>query len=291
MRSEQQIIDLILNTARTDERVRAVIMNGSRVNPNAPRDIFQDFDVVYIVTEVASFRNDPGWISRFGEIMVMETPEDMGDPPPEDDGGYGYLMQFTDGNRIDLGLCPLEKAAEAFEDSLSVLLLDKDGIVGSLPPASDKDYLPKPPSAKAFTDCCTEFWWICPYVAKGLWRREILYARYMLDQVAREPLMKMMLWYIGVRTGFAVNPGKKGKYYQRHLEPELWDLLLGTYADASIENTWTALDKMCSLFGRIAPPVAGQFGFVYPQRDEEKVRAHLAHVRELPRDAQEMYPG
>ena len=59
MRSEQEMYELIINTARNDERIRAVIMNGSRANPNAPRDIFQDYDIVYIVTEVSSFKHDP----------------------------------------------------------------------------------------------------------------------------------------------------------------------------------------------------------------------------------------
>jgi aminoglycoside 6-adenylyltransferase len=36
MRTEREMLDLIINTARNDERVRAVIMNGSKVNPNAP---------------------------------------------------------------------------------------------------------------------------------------------------------------------------------------------------------------------------------------------------------------
>ncbi len=54
MRSEQEMLDLILDTARKDERIRAVMMNGSRANPNAPRDFFQDFDIVYFVTEVDS---------------------------------------------------------------------------------------------------------------------------------------------------------------------------------------------------------------------------------------------
>ena len=47
MRSEQEMLELIVNTARHDDRIRAVIMNGSRANPNAPRDFFQDFDIVY----------------------------------------------------------------------------------------------------------------------------------------------------------------------------------------------------------------------------------------------------
>ena len=38
MRSEKEMYDLILGFARSDERVRGVILNGSRANPNAPRD-------------------------------------------------------------------------------------------------------------------------------------------------------------------------------------------------------------------------------------------------------------
>ena len=47
MRTEQEMMDLILGVAKTDERVRAVLMNGSRANHNAPKDNYQDFDVAY----------------------------------------------------------------------------------------------------------------------------------------------------------------------------------------------------------------------------------------------------
>ena len=170
-----------------------------------------------------------------------------------------------------------------------MLLLDKDGIVGPLDPPSERDYLPQPPTAKAFADCCNEFWWVCPYVAKGLWREEILYARSMLDQVLREQLMKMLVWHIGVQTGFERNPGKFGKYFQRYLEPELWRTLAATYADAGCQNTWDALLTMCDLFETVAVSVAGHFGFDYPNGDAERVRAHLGHVRFLPKAAAEIY--
>lgn len=45
MRSESEMINLIINIAKTDERVRAAIMRGSRTNPNATVDRFQDFDI------------------------------------------------------------------------------------------------------------------------------------------------------------------------------------------------------------------------------------------------------
>ena len=40
MRSEREMMNLILGTAQADERIRAVILNGSRANPNVKRDIF-----------------------------------------------------------------------------------------------------------------------------------------------------------------------------------------------------------------------------------------------------------
>lgn len=291
MRSEQAMYDLILSTAREDERIRAVMLNGSRANPNAPRDIFQDFDIVYFVTEVESFKRDPQWIARFGELMILQLPDDMQDPPPDESCGYTYLMQFTDGNRIDLNLFPIDQLGRREKDSQSILLLDKDGLLGSLPPASDADYLPKPPTARQFADCCNEFWWVSPYVAKGLWRRELPYARHMLDEVMRTELMKMLAWAVGVQTGFAVSPGKMGKYLERYLEPEWWQLLLGTYADASYEHTWEALLAMGQLFRLAAQRVARHLGFDYPQGDDERVSAHLRHVRTLPADAAEIYPG
>jgi aminoglycoside 6-adenylyltransferase len=283
------MLDLILNTAKNETRIRAVIVNGSRVDPNAQRDIFQDFDIVYLVTDVDYFRDNPTWIDRFGEIMILQMPEAMEDPPPMNDGHFAYLMQFADGNSIDLMLFPIDRLDEFEIESLSVLLLDKDGIVEPFPPPSESDHLPKPPTAKRFSDCCNEFWWVCPYVAKGLWREEITYAKYMFDQVVREQLMKMLAWYVGLKTQFSCSPGKFGKHLKRYLEPELWTMLEKTYADASYEDTWDALLVMCDLFRMTANQVADHFGFDYPRGDDERVSAHLRHVRSLPKQTKEMY--
>lgn len=290
MRSEQEMLDLILNTAQGDDRIRAVIMNGSRANPHAPRDPFQDFDIVYLVTDITPYKHNPGWIERFGELMILQMPEDMQNPPPDPNGRFAYLMQFTDGNRIDLGIVPLEKSAEVIEDSLTAVLLDKDGLFAAVPAARESGYLPQAPTAKAFADCCNEFWWVCPYAAKGLWRGEIVYAMHCLDHYVREQLMKMVTWYAGTRTGFSKNLGKNGKYLQQHLEPETWARLLSTYTDADDEHTWEALFAACELFREAAVQVAEIFRFDYPYGDDKRVSAYLEHIQRLPGDAKEIYP-
>jgi aminoglycoside 6-adenylyltransferase len=289
MRNEQEMLDLILSTARNDERVRAVIMNGSRLNPNAPRDFFQDYDIIYVVTEKESFLAEPGWIKVFGDLMILQLPDEMADPSPQGTDSYAYLMQFADGNRIDLSLLPAEALDKLEPDSLTLTLLDKDGILPQFDPPSELSYLPGKPTSKQFFDCTNEFWWVSPYVAKGLWRREIVYARHMLDVYVREQLDKMLLWYVGVGTNFHKSPGKMGKYLEKYLEPDLWQLLMKTYSDADYEHTWQALFAMGDLFRKIAILVADHFLFDYPYGDDERVSAHLRHIHDLPRDAREMY--
>ena len=105
----------------------------------------------------------------------------------------------------------------------------------------------------------------------------------------RPMLMRMLEWYIGVKTEFSGNPGKFGKYFDQYLEPELWSMLMATYADADYDATWDSLEKMCQLFRLTSRFVEEHFGFEYPAEDDVKVSDHLKYVRSLPGDATEMY--
>jgi aminoglycoside 6-adenylyltransferase len=288
MRSEQEMLSLIMEFANRDENIRAVLMNGSRVNANVPRDILQDFDIACIATDSAPYIRNDNIPNYFGEVLILQEPESMQDPPAENDGHYAYLMQFKDGNRIDLSFYPVEQLQSVLNDSLTVVLLDKDNLIRKLPPSSDVDYLPKRPTEKNFQDCCNEFWWVNPYVAKGLWRDELTYAKYMLDVVIREQLMKMLTWYFGVKTGFKKSPGKLGKYIKDDVEPGIWRELEKTYSDSDFEHIWESLFIMGSLFRRLAQTVASNFGFQYPQQDDANVSEYILRIKSLPRDAKEI---
>lgn len=284
MRSEQQMMSLILDTARDDERIRAVMMNGSRANPNVPRDDFQDYDIVYFVTETDSFRADPQWIDRFGERLIMQMPDENEMYPREPTARIVYLMQFQDGNRIDLTVIPMALRQKLLEpDSLSVLLLDKDGSIGPLPATSDIDYHIRRPSEKHFQGACNEFWWIGLNMAKGLWREELTYVMFMYEQINRNVLIQMLEWKVGMHSDFTMSAGKCGKYLQNYLTPAEWQAYLSTYSDAQYNHIWDSLFAMCDLFSKTAQEVAGQLKFDYNHAEELNVRAYLNEVRNRPK--------
>lgn len=278
-RSEEEMMSLILDFAREDDRVRAVWMNGSRANPSAPRDCWQDFDIVYAVTDMASFLASDGWVDRFGTRVIMQTRRDQVEFDDETDFSdwFIYLMQFTDGNRIDLSLVPLERAEAAFlEDRMCVPLLDKDGRLPAIPPSTDEDYWVKPPTARQFHNCCNEFRWVSTYVAKGIWREELPYAHEMLDHYTREALIQMLEWEAGVRTDFLLSTGKCGKYLERFLPAEEWKLYRETYCGSGYGEIWDALFAMHQLFARSSRFVAAAFGFPIDVDEERRVLAYLS---------------
>ena len=67
MRTPEEMLDLILGVAKEDERIRAVAMGGSRANKDCPDDVYQDFDIVFFVKDVAPFWDNEEWIAKVWE--------------------------------------------------------------------------------------------------------------------------------------------------------------------------------------------------------------------------------
>ncbi|MDE5909939.1 MAG: aminoglycoside 6-adenylyltransferase [Lachnospiraceae bacterium] len=289
MRTEKEMYNLFLNIAKNDERIRAVYINGSRTNPNVPKDIFQDYDVVYVVTETTAFIDDKAWIKRFGEILYMQYPDEHPDYPSDKENFYGWLMQFTDGNRIDLHVETISHAQEnVMNDSLCKVLLDKDNCLPELPPSSDKNYWIHNPTLEQYLCTCSEFWWCLNSVAKGLWREEIPYVQDMLNFVVRKQLEKMLSWKVGIITNFSVSVGKSAKYMYKWLSAQEWEKYLHTYCGADVYSIWQSVEFMCSLFEETATWVAEELNYKYNDTEANNSMYFLKTVKNLPKDTSEI---
>lgn len=279
MRTEQEIMDLILDVAKADERIRAVLLVGSRANPEAPKDIYQDYDITYFVEDITPFYNNPVWIEEhFGKPLIMQMPEAMRNP--EGDGHFTYLVIFPDGVRVDLSF----EFTEYIDDGEpAVILLDKDNGRGFLPPqivANEKYWHIEPPSPLFYYSCCNNFWWCLNNAAKGIARDELPYVMNMLNVWVRSDLHDMINWYIGTLHGFNLSTGKACKYTKKHLPPELYAKYMATYSGSNYNDVWAAVDTMCNLFHTLALAVASHFGFTYRQEEEDGIREYLRMVKE-----------
>lgn len=293
MRTEKEMFELILDVARCDARVRAAYLNGSRANPNAKKDIFQDYDVVYVVKEMASFLRDGDWIRVFGDILIMQEPDKLDASLGADmdfSEHYTYLMQFTDGNRIDLTIQSIEHMKKEYgTDRLTIPLLDKDGILKPIASPTDSEFWVKKPSEAEYRACCNEFFWVTPYCAKGLWRNELLYANEMLFHYALKELKKMFAWYAGIQTGFCVSMGKADKLLSEYLPEKAWNGLTRVFCADSIDNAWDALLTAYALFAEYAKKVGEALSYSYDAIEAENSLTYARQVHKLPSDATKIF--
>jgi len=290
MRTDQEMFNLILNIAVNDERIRAVYMNGSRTNPNAIKDIFQYYDIVYVVEETKSFREQKKWIDQFGERLYMQYPEENSDYQSDAENCYGWLIQFADGNRLDLHVCTLSHVLKEIEgDRLCRILLDKDKCLPNMPEETDKDYWIMKPTERQFLGTCNEYWWSLNNVAKGLWREEVPYVMDMLNYCVRPQLIRIIGWKIGFETDFTVSTGKSGKYMYKWLENEEWTRFLNTYPSGKVKDIWESVFIMCDLFNDIAKDVSWKMHVTYNEIEANNSLKFLKDVYLLPKDAKEIY--
>ena len=282
MRSEEFVLKQILNFAQHDANIRAVVMNGSRVNPNCHQDIFCDYDIVYFVYDLEKYVRDTSWIATFGDLVIRQFIRD--DDFPESQ--FVYLMQFADGVRIDLSFSTMDRIPSIVSDSLTVVLLNKDQCIPPVPTPNESSYFTKPPSLAEYDLVVNEFWWVSTYVAKGLWRTEPVYARHMFDVIVRDCLNKMVNWYLSMQYDWQINVGKSGKNFGKLLPPDLWQELLFTYAGCDEEETWQALMHAGKLMRKLSIQVGENLGYAYHFQEDERVTAYLQKVRNLPKDVQ-----
>ena len=261
MRAETEMLDLILQTAKTLQ-VKAVAMSGSRTNPKAPEDEFQDYDVVYVVDDLDNLTSDLSWLDQFGKRII------------EQEVGLGqrrlYLMLFEDGNRIDLTLCPKEHIKEWVDSEGGFTVLEDPEHLFEPYSQNLERYWTSPASETDFKNSCNEFWWVSAYVVKGICRNQFIYATDHLYGICQQELLKILAWQVASDKG-TVDVGKNYKYLFSYLptekEKEFSDLL----DFSSIDKITQSLFATMQLFHKEAQSLAQKMGFYYDKEVAEKM--------------------
>ncbi len=278
MKTLAEIKQIFIDLAMRDDRIRAILLQGSRANSKIVPDAYQDYDIFLVVNQMEEFISDHQWTSIFGERIIWQLPDEMKtvDDQKAEKDSFHYLMLFKDQTRIDLTLYPKEKINNDFKsDSLSVLWMDKDGLFDHISKADDSDYLIKRPSENEFAECCNEFRWVATNISKGLKRKEITYVKAMMEGPVRHMFMRMIEWYIGTETGFSVSFGQSGKMMKRYLDKNAYKKILATYPDYKAKNIWDSIFIMMEIFDKYAMHVAEKLKFKYDHEEHENVLEFL----------------
>lgn len=261
MKTESIMLNLILQTAKT-LKVNAVAMSGSRTDPKAPKDEFQDYDIVYVVDDLDNLTSNLAWLDSFGTRMI-EQHNILGNRRL-------YLMLFEDGNRIDLTLCPKEYIKEWVESEADFTVLeDPKGLFAPYSP-NPRRYWTSPASEIDFDKACNEFWWVSAYVVKGIHRKQVIYATDHLYGICQQEFLKILAWQVASDRG-KVDIGKNYKYLFNYLPAEKEKQFSNLLDFSSLDKITQSLFATMELFHQEAQFLAHKMGFDYDMEVAEKM--------------------
>lgn len=285
--SQEQVLMRLVQWSERRHDVRVAILTSSRAVPNAPVDLLSDYDVILAVLDVHPYFQDRTWLSDFGQVLVVYR-----DPLQ---AYYGldkttYVTQYEAGLKIDFTVWPvgiLQRIAATRElppefDVGYRVLLDKEHLTAPLSAPTFKAYIPKLPSVPEYETVVELFFHEATYVAKHLWRGDLMAAKYNLDQAMKQDNLRIMLeWLLETEHGWTFKPGPYGRRLGQWLSPDVWAELEATYVGADLEANWDAMFRTIDLFRKVAKVVGDRLGYPYPSDLDRRAVSYLGSVRNL----------
>jgi aminoglycoside 6-adenylyltransferase len=294
LNNSDHIIRRLIDWAAQRDAIRAMLLTSTRAVPNATVDVLSDYDVILVVDDIHPFFEDRTWIEDFGEVLVVYWDPIHLDPNFGIEQ-VGNVVQYQDGLKIDFTVWPIEilrrigqsAALPAELDAGYRVLLDKDHLTDDMLAPTYTAYIPARPSNQEYQTWVNDFFSDPPYVAKCLWRGELLPAKWCLDYDMRLVyLLKMLEWRMAVDHGWSAPTGNLGKGLKKRLPPETWSQLEESFAGATIADNWESLYRTMALFRRLAIEVGESLGFVYPHDLDRQVTAYARSIQQRPRQTE-----
>lgn len=280
MRSTNDILEKIIKIAVDDEHILAVCLNGSRADKNAFCDQYSDFDIIYVVEEIRNYTTNQQWFDQFGELLISQTPDVFDGYDFTGNEKFTKLMQFTDGSRIDLTLVDVTNMKFLLESKEpQLVLLNKNKHLELKNIFSCEDYFLNLPQQQEFFECVNEFWWVVPYVAKGLCRQEITYIKHHFEGILHEMLWKMLGWKYSLLYHKQITFGKHYRYLNRYMNTEEQKQFLDTFANGTIDDIWEKLFHICDFFDEQAQIVAVSLLLEYDKKIAGTMKAYLTRIK------------
>jgi aminoglycoside 6-adenylyltransferase len=274
-----------------EDSVRALVLTSSMTNPYSPVDAFSDYDIIFFVRDIQPWLDDESWLDEMGKVMVVYR-----DPVGKwhNSDTFARITQYEHFLKVDYSIVPVELLddfraeasrlgrMEADLDHGYTVLLDKDGKTKGLPAPTYQAFIPKPPTEREYLTVIEEFFHEGTYLAKMLWRRDMLAAKYFLDVAGKSyKLVTMLEWLNEIEHGWTVRTTVLARGIQQRMRPELWRELEQTYVGLGLEENWEAFFRLIDLFRKVALEVGESLDFSYPVDLDQRCMEHFKWVKQL----------
>lgn len=269
-------LDRIIQWARDEDVVRAVVITGSLARPDGSADEFSDLDAQIITRDIEALTRHDSWLDALGEVWIRF--------PLQQEASF-RLVWFAGGSKVDFQFVRLDeilamRASGELSDEYQrgyVVALDKDRLYADLPPSPRVFPSPAPLSQGEIEAVINEFWFEAIHVAQFIRRREFWVAKFR-DWTMKEDLLRLIEWHARGTGKGDLNTWLLGKRILQWADAETADAIEKIWPRWDAGEMWRALLVQLALFRRLARELQAALGVDYSEAKYLRIEQYIRQL-------------
>lgn len=254
--------------AKSEPRIQAVLLIGSRSRKDHPADVFSDYDFLFLTTDSEYFLHTDGWLEPFGPVHISFL-------EPTLSGGMERRVCLDGAQDADFLFFPADRASELARDPEVGRLLSRgyQVLVDKTAFAAMLSRLPVPQTAilseAEFQNLVQTFAFHILWAVKKVKRGELWSAKQCIDGYLKQLLRQMLECREKTVHGDSFDCWHDGRFLDRWLDRKFAARLPETFAGYEAADLIRALSKTAGLFSDAAKEAAEKLRFRYPAEPME----------------------
>lgn len=273
MEQERDTIRNITRAAQQDASIRVLIMTGDRVNKAAVQQPLARYEFALAAEDPLQALHSKVW-EQLGDAKLLRR--SMREKQVQ--AGievYAAWLLYDDMARVCMKAVRTEEAVDFVSaDTLSQIMLDKDGLLPPMGMPTDLSRRTKAPSEERFNELFDGFFEAALETGIALRKEQLIRGLKFLSE-ARTYLLPATEFAIATEYDYLINLGDRGRNFKAYLEKDEYEAYLKCFPTADVEYVWTALFNACSLFRGAGMKICEKEGFAYPKRVDVAILHHL----------------
>ena len=270
-------LEPVINWARGEDAIRAVVITGSLARFDGSTDEFSDLDAQIITTDIQRYTADDSWLDDLGQVWIRF--------PLYEEGAY-RLVWFAGGVKVDFQFITVESIRALSRVGILSdeylrgywVALDKDGLYRELPPSPRVFPQPPPPSSEQLHALINEFWFEAIHVAQFIRRREFWVVKFR-DWTMKSNLLQLLEWHARATHGDNVNAWLLGKRMSDWTDDATFAAVGEIWSGWDAGELWAGLLIQIALFRRLSREIAAALD--YPLGADGTYDDIEAYIRQL----------
>jgi aminoglycoside 6-adenylyltransferase len=283
----QALCRRIVEWAKNQPTIQAVLLIGSCARIDHPADLWSDLDLLIFANQLQPY-TDPAWLSEIGDVLLrIQDLTGRGDPE--------WIVVFSDGMKADFAFVQIPEYLLDQKVSIRSLLVMTDEyheiyergsicLMDRYNPATENQSISIPksrpglPSQEQLSDCIQNFLIEAFRTAKFIKRNEVWRAAKSCNLLVQHHLLTLVEWQARATRGPDIDTWYDGRFLEDWAAAWFIDMLPGLSAGFDLQQLHRSLQNSLRCAERLALEIATALDLEFPHNKFSQAKRLISTI-------------